>query len=93
MYRMKILKIGAVWCSGCLVMRPRWKKIEAENTGFETQYFEYDESPDIVKQYKLEATNLPVFIFLANDGTELTRFNGEVDEKTLIATINTYKNR
>jgi len=25
---MKVLKFGAVWCSGCLVMRPRWRSIE-----------------------------------------------------------------
>jgi len=25
---MKVLKFGAVWCPGCLVMRPRWAEIE-----------------------------------------------------------------
>lgn len=90
---MKILKIGAVWCSGCLVMRPRFKKIESEHTGFETQYFEYDESPEIVKKYNLESTNLPVFIFLDKNGQELVRFNGEVEEKILVENINKYKNQ
>jgi len=28
---MKVLKFGAVWCSGCLVMNPRWRGVEEEN--------------------------------------------------------------
>jgi hypothetical protein len=27
---MHIVKIGAAWCSGCLVMKPRWAEIEKE---------------------------------------------------------------
>ena len=29
---MKVLKFGAVWCPGCLVMKPRWKEIETDST-------------------------------------------------------------
>jgi len=34
---MKVLKIGAVWCNGCLVMKPRWEELEKENPWLETE--------------------------------------------------------
>lgn len=89
---MKILKIGAVWCSGCLVMRPRWQKIEKEIPGLDTEYFEYDERKDIAEKYNIENTKLPVFIFIDKDGKELERVAGEVAEKTLIELISKYRN-
>jgi len=88
---MKILKIGAVWCSGCLVMRPRWQKIEKQIQDLNTEYFDFDERKDIVEQYKIENSKLPVFIFLDKDGNELERKTGEVEEAVLIELINKYK--
>ena len=88
---MKILKIGAVWCSGCLVMRPRWQKIEKQIQDLNTEYFDFDERKDIVEQYKIENSKLPVFIFLDKDGNELERKTGEVEEAVLIEIINKYK--
>ena len=41
---MKVLKFGAVWCLGCLIMKPRWTEIETENTWLETEYYDFDES-------------------------------------------------
>ena len=58
--RMKILKFGAVWCAGCLVMKPRWREIEAENPWLETRYFEYDDSKEMVDKWHV-GKNLPVF--------------------------------
>lgn len=88
---MKVLKIGAVWCSGCLVMRPIWKKIEAENPWLQTEYFEYDNHPEIVEKYALEAGRLPTFIFLNSDGGEITRISGEVEEKELLKMIEQHR--
>ncbi len=87
---MKILKIGAIWCSGCLVMRPRWKKIEQQFPNLDTEYFEYDERKDIAEKYNIENTKLPVFIFLDKSGNELERCHGEVSEKNLVELINKY---
>lgn len=89
---MKILKIGAVWCSGCLVMRPRWQKIEKQIPDLVTEYFDFDERKDIVEQYHIENTKLPVFIFLDKENNELERKTGEVEEKDLVELINKYKN-
>lgn len=88
---MEVLKIGAVWCIGCVVMRPRWKEIEQENPWLLTTYFEYDDNPKIVQKYNLESGNLPVFIFLDKNQEEITRLTGEISKKEILETINKYK--
>lgn len=86
---MKILKFGAVWCSGCLVMRPRWAEIENENPWLATEYHDVDEEKEFAKQYDLK--DYPSFIFLNKDGVEIHREYGEIDKKTLLELIARYK--
>jgi thiol-disulfide isomerase/thioredoxin len=88
---MKVLKFGAVWCPGCLVMKPRWKKIEAENPWLETRYFEYDDSKEMVDKWNV-GKHLPVFIFLDKNDKEITRLTGEPSEKELISIITSNQN-
>jgi len=80
---MKVLKFGAVWCSGCLVMKPRWKKIEEENPWLKNEYYDFDTDKEMVEKYKIEDI-LPVFIFLDKDDKEFLRLKGEVEEKELL---------
>ncbi len=89
---MKILKFGAVWCSGCLVMKPRWKEIEGELPSLQTQYFDFDVNKDMVEKYKIDES-LPVFIFLDKEGHEFLRLNGEVEKDELLEVINKNKDR
>lgn len=88
---MEVLKFGAIWCSGCLVMKPRWEKIEKEMPELKTTYYDIDENEEIVKKYKI--VDYPTFIFLSEDGREVDRLVGEVSEKKLIQTINSYKDQ
>ncbi len=90
---MKILKIGAVWCNGCLVMRPRWAEIEKENPSLETEYFDFDTSQDVLAKYHIDSGVLPVFIFLDKDGNELLRLNGEVEKSELQQVIQENKDK
>lgn len=90
---MKVLKFGAVWCSGCLVMGPRWKKVEKEYPFFESEYYEYDDSPEKVKEYGIEDSTLPTFIFLDKNEEEIDRISGEVSEKKLVKLVKKYKDR
>lgn len=78
---MNILKIGANWCSSCLVMRPRLKKIENKFPNLKTKYYDYDTSPKITQKYNLKDTHLPTFIFLNKNNQEITRLRGEVSIK------------
>lgn len=78
---MKVLKFGAVWCKECLVMKPMWKRIEAEIPELQTEYYDADESPEVLEKYKVE--KIPVFIFLSKDGEELERLQGVQNEDNL----------
>jgi thioredoxin-related protein len=74
-------------------MGPRWKKVEADNPWLETEYFEFDDSPEITEKYGLKSTKLPVFIFLDKEGNEIERMHGELPEKKLIEKINEHKDK
>lgn len=89
---MKIIKIGALWCSGCLVMKPIWKKIEKDIPDLKTTYYDYDENQDKIKALNIDIKKMPTFIFLDKEDQELERITGEVPEKKLIELINKYKN-
>ena len=89
---MKVLKFGAVWCSGCLVMKPRWQEIEAENPWLETKYYDFDIDKVAVEKYRIDNT-LPTFIFLDNQENEFLRLNGEIDKKRLMEIISENKDR
>lgn len=90
---MKVIKIGAVWCNGCLVMRPRWLEIEKENPWLQTQYLDFDQDKELVKVYQVEGGNLPVFIFIDKNEHEFFRITGEVDKNKLLDLINKYKEK
>lgn len=89
---MKVLKFGALWCNGCLVMKPRWSEIEKENPWLKTEYFDFDKDKKQVSKHGIDSGVLPVFIFLDKNGQELLRLSGEVDKKDLVSSINKYKN-
>jgi len=88
---MKILKFGAIWCSGCLIMKPRWVEIEKELTWLKTEYYDVDENQELVKKYSIK--NYPCFIFIDKDGKEINREYGEIEKKKLIEIIEKYKDR
>lgn len=87
---MKVIKVGASWCNGCLVMKPRWAEIEQQNPWLQTEFYDFDESPEIVEKYGIDE-NLPVAIFLDNDGNEIKRFNGEVGKDELLEALDEYR--
>ncbi|MDX9893462.1 MAG: thioredoxin family protein [Patescibacteria group bacterium] len=89
---MKVLKFGAVWCPGCVIMKPRWQEIEAELPWLKTEYYEYDDHPELIEQYQI-GQEIPVFIFLDKDGKEFARFKGEISKKELIEFVKNNKNK
>ncbi len=88
---MKVLKIGAAWCNGCLVMKPRWAEIEKEHPWLKTEYHDFDQDKEIIEKFGIEGGVLPVFIFLNKDNQEFLRLNGEISKKDLIETITKHK--
>lgn len=85
------MKFGAVWCSGCLIMKPRWEKIEKEWLWLETEYYDVDDNQEIVKRFNIN--EYPCFIFLDKEGKEIERLYGEVAEEKLRAVIVKNKNK
>lgn len=83
---MKVLKIGAVWCNGCLVMRPRWQEIEKEHHWLKTEYYDYDKDKEMVEKYKIDK-NLPTFVFFDKDDQEFLRLHSEPSKEELVKTI------
>lgn len=90
---MKILKIGAVWCNACLVMRPRWQEIESELVWLKTEYYDFDEDEEKIAKYKIAEGKLPVFIFLDKHSEEFLRLTGEIGKDKLVEIIKKNKSR
>lgn len=90
---MKVLKFGADWCNGCLVMKPRWQEIEKEHSWLKTQYFDFDKDRQSVKKYRVEEGRLPVFVFLDKQGKEFLRKEGEIGRNELVKIILKNKDR
>ena len=90
---MKVIKIGAVWCSGCLVMVPRWKKLEKQFSWLKTQYYDFDKDTEKIKKYNVEGGKLPTFIFFDKKGNEFLRKSGEISEEELAELVTENKNK
>jgi len=89
---MKVIKIGAVWCPGCQIMRPRWAEVEKENPWLETEYLDYDQDREKVEKYKLK-DSLPVFVFLNKGGEEILRFEGEMNKEKIIEIVAAHRDK
>lgn len=87
---MKVIKIGAIWCPGCLVMKPLWSELEKENPDLLTVYLDFDKDKEKISKYDI-GSDIPVFIFLDKEGNELERLVGEFSKKEILAKIEKYK--
>lgn len=82
---MKVVKIGAIWCGGCLVMNKVWNKLK-DNYDFEFVEYDYDMDEEEVSLY-LPLDVLPVFIFYNDSSEELFRIVGEISYDDLVKKI------
>lgn len=86
---MKIIKIGAIWCPGCLVMKKVWNNI-LKDKDLDILELDYDMDLEEVSKYNV-GNVLPVVIFLDDNNVELERVIGEQKEKTLLEIIKKYE--
>lgn len=89
---MKVLKFGAVWCPGCIIMKPRWMEIEQENEWLNTEFYDIDEEPEKAKEWEVIKT-VPQFVFLDKNGKEIDRMKGEPSKKEILKKINEHKDK
>ncbi len=76
---MKIIKIGALWCPGCLLINNSINKIK-EEYGLEIVEYDYDFDME-VEEYDVGSV-LPVLIFI-KDKKEVSRLTGERSYKEI----------
>lgn len=86
---MKIIKIGAIWCPGCLVMKKVWNNI-LKSYELDIVELDYDMDNEEVSKYNV-GNVLPVVIFMDKNGYELERIVGEQKEERLTQLIDKYK--
>ena len=79
---MKIIKINAMWCPGCLISKSIWNDIESEYPNHEYISLDYDLDDDEVSFYNV-GDILPVVIFI-KDGVEIKRIIGEKSKKEIL---------
>lgn len=87
---MKIIKIGAIWCPGCLVMNKVWNRISDKYDKIDIISLDYDMDSLEVSKYDVGKI-LPVIIFVDKDGNELERLVGEQREVKIVELIERYK--
>ena len=87
---MKIIKIGAIWCPGCLVMKKIWKNILNDYPDLCIEELDYDMDTEEVSKYNAGKV-LPVIIFENDQNEELTRLIGEQKESTIRSYIDKYR--
>jgi len=79
---MRIVKIGALWCPGCLIVNKSLKEISKEYD-IEIVHYDYDMDPE-VENYNVGDV-LPVLIF--EKETEIKRLVGERSKEEIISVI------
>jgi hypothetical protein len=78
---MKVIRVSAIWCMSCLVMRNRWNKFFSSHPEIEIIDYDFDEDQEEIKDYNV-GNVLPVMIILEND-QEVERVTGEKSLKQL----------
>lgn len=76
----KIVLVTAVWCSSCIIMRPRYKEV-IEGKFDEVIEYDFDDDESEVDKLKI-GNKLPVAIIYEND-FEKMRIIGEKSIKEL----------
>lgn len=58
---MKIIKIGAVWCSSCLIMKSRFNDL-IKDKDIKIDEYDYDDATEIMNNYGISSDILPIYI-------------------------------
>ena len=79
---MKIIRINATWCSGCLISKGIWNEIEKEFPNNEYIDYDYDLDEEEIEKYNIKDI-VPVVI-IEKDNQEITRIEGEKTKKEIL---------
>ena len=87
---MQIIKIGAIWCPGCLIMKKIWKNIKDKYPQLKITDLDLDMNKEEATKYN-PGKVLPIIIFQDDNSQEIERLIGEQTEKQIIDKIEKYK--
>jgi thioredoxin 1 len=59
-----VVQYGATWCGNCRIMKPKFKKLAAENEDIPFYYVDVEKLPESRKLAKVD--NLPTFAIFKN---------------------------
>lgn len=59
-----VVQYGATWCGNCRIMKPKFKKLAAENEEIPFYYVDAEKLPESRKMAKVD--NLPTFAIFKN---------------------------
>ena len=79
-----IIRISAMWCSSCIIMKSRFNDV-IKNYNIDVIDYDYDFDSDKIKEYNINDV-LPVYIKI-KDGKETDRLIGEHKREELIKFI------
>lgn len=82
---MKIVRIGAIWCPSCLIMRPIFENVEAMFPEVTSLVYDIDLDEE-ASDYNVGSI-LPVFILLDEKNKEICRLIGEQKKEVLVKMI------
>lgn len=85
---MKLIRISAIWCPACLIMRPIMNEIEKESPSIEHIEYDYDLDEEEVSEYNVGEI-LPVFI-LMDEEKEIKRIIGEKKKEEILNSLKEY---
>lgn len=85
---MKIIRINAMWCPGCLISKSIWKEIEKKFPNHEYIDFDYDLDEEKIEKYNIKDI-VPVVI-IEKDNKEITRIEGEKTKKEILDILRSF---
>ena len=78
---MKIIRISAIWCSSCIIMKSRFNDV-IKNYNIEVIDYDYDLEEEEINKFSV-GNILPVYIKI-NDEKEISRLVGEHSKEEII---------
>ena len=73
---MNVIKFSADWCGPCKAMVPIFEKASKKYPDIQFIDSDVENDPDMAEKYHIR--NVPTFLVLGNDGTELQRRSGSM---------------
>lgn len=80
---MKVVRISAIWCPSCLLMKNVWKELEDVYSNYQYIDYDYDMDEDKIKDYNI-GDILPVFILFDDNNQEVKRIVGEHKKQEML---------